>query len=230
MDLGYYTAEVIGVSSSGVLAPGPLFFSNLLLTLKKSRYDGFRVAAGHAMVEVPLVIALSAGLFSIHLLEPSSHWIALSGGIAILGFAGQQTFSVLKSAKGSMNTTNQSGAASVGLLAKCKIFSLSKNQNPIAIGALLSGLNPFFLLWWFTVGLKLIFDSQQFGMAPGVALLLSFHIWMDFAWLGATGFLFSKASSLYARSNKIQLILTLCATAIMIAYGVTFVLSSLAEA
>ena len=59
-----FSLQVILVSTSGVLSPGPLFFINILYGSKYGSFVGLKIASGHAIVEFPLIIALSYGLHS----------------------------------------------------------------------------------------------------------------------------------------------------------------------
>ena len=54
--------EVIVLSASGVLAPGPLFFANLVYGIRLDKWSGIKVASGHMVVELPIIIMLAAGL------------------------------------------------------------------------------------------------------------------------------------------------------------------------
>ena len=47
---------VIIVSVSGVMAPGPLFAANVSYGLKGGAKTGIKMAIGHTIVELPLVI------------------------------------------------------------------------------------------------------------------------------------------------------------------------------
>ena len=82
--------EVIALSASGVLAPGPLFFANLAYATRLDRWSGVKVAHGHTVVELPLIIMLAAGLFTFDVAKKYSGVIGFVGGIAILGFASLQ--------------------------------------------------------------------------------------------------------------------------------------------
>ena len=69
----------------------------------------------------------------------------------------------------------------------------SKRSGPIILGIVFSALNPFFLIWWSTVGLKLITDSIfLFGVVLGILFTFFFHIWMDYVWLTVTSYMISK--------------------------------------
>ena len=59
-----FAGEVILVSASGVLSPGPLFFTNIIYGSKQGVTAGIKIAFGHTIVEFPLVIALALGLFT----------------------------------------------------------------------------------------------------------------------------------------------------------------------
>ena len=84
-----------------------------------------------------------------------------------------------------------------------------------------SALNPFFLVWWFTAGLKLITDSAAFGLTSGVAILFGLHIWMDYAWLAATAYLASRGSSVL--KSRYYPLLLLALAAVLVYYGITYV-------
>jgi ABC-type tungstate transport system substrate-binding protein len=54
-----FTAEVVLLSASGVLSPGPLFLANLIYGSK----GGIKIALGHTIVELPLIIILALSIF-----------------------------------------------------------------------------------------------------------------------------------------------------------------------
>jgi threonine/homoserine/homoserine lactone efflux protein len=195
--------EVIALSASGVLAPGPLFFANLAYGTRHDKWSGIKVAYGHTAVELPLIIILAAGLFTFDTAKKYSSVVGLIGGIAILAFAGLQIASIIKEKRGH-DTPNIVGS-----------------KGPFIVGIALSALNPFFILWWFTVGLKLIADSAAFGVTTGVAILFVLHIWMDYAWLASTAYLASKGT--FALKSKYYPTLLLGLIVVLMYYGVSFI-------
>jgi threonine/homoserine/homoserine lactone efflux protein len=196
--------EVITLSASGVLAPGPLFFANLAYGTQHDRWSGIKVAYGHTIVELPLIIILAAGLVAFDTAKKYTGVIGVIGGIAILVFAGLQIASIFKQIHGYEKNSNSLGS-----------------KGPIIGGIILSALNPFFVLWWFTVGLKLVVDSEVFGVVNGIAILFALHIWMDYAWLGSTAYLASIGASVLR--SKYYPALRLGLTVVLIYYGVSFV-------
>jgi threonine/homoserine/homoserine lactone efflux protein len=199
--------EVIVLSASGVLAPGPLFFANLVYGTRLDKWSGIKVASGHTVVELPLIIILAAGLSTFDAAIKYAGIIGLIGGIAILAFAALQIASIIVKEKPAHDTRHMAGI-----------------KGPFVVGVALTALNPFFLLWWFTVGLKLISDSAAFGVSTGVIILFALHIWMDYAWLGGTAYLASKGAFLL--ESKYYWLLLLGLAAVLMYYGISFVLQA----
>jgi len=51
-----FAVLVIVISASGVMAPGPLFAATVSYGLREGTRAGFKMAIGHTIVELPLVI------------------------------------------------------------------------------------------------------------------------------------------------------------------------------
>lgn len=197
--------EVIVISASGVLAPGPLFFANMLYGTRQGARAGIKVAFGHTVVELPVMILLVAGLFSSAVATHYAGAIGIVGGIGIMGFAVMQVIGVAKR------------RSRMQPVAETK-------KGPFLAGVALTALNPLFLVWWFTVGLKLVSDSAAFGLVAGIFILFALHIWMDYAWLATTAYLASRGSS--ALKSKYYPLLLLGLAAVLAYYGLTLVLNA----
>jgi threonine/homoserine/homoserine lactone efflux protein len=208
MDLLDFGVQVIAISASGVLAPGPLFFTNILYGTRHGAKAGVKVACGHTVIELPLIVLLAVGLFTSTAVMQYAGTIGLVGGIGILIFATLQIANLIK------KRNNHAAPAVAG----------NNRKGPFIAGIALTALNPFFLLWWFTVGLKLVTDSATFGLAPGIVVLFALHIWMDYAWLTCTAYLASKGSSVL--KSKYYSLLLVGLTAVLTYYGVLFVMQA----
>ena len=213
MDLLGFGAQVILISASGVIFPGPLFFANLVYGSKQGIYSGIKMAFGHTIVELPLIIILTSGLITFSSITTSnlgSKIISLSGGIVILVFSAMQIIASLK----------QKNAE------KSIFFNIDSKKNPFVVGSILSALNPFFILWWLTAGVKLITNSLElYGFAIGTIVLFCFHIWMDYVWLAFTAHLISKGSLII--KSKYYPVLLLALSAALVYYGIYFILTAL---
>jgi threonine/homoserine/homoserine lactone efflux protein len=189
-----FAAQVIFISVLGVLSPGPLFFANLIYGSKEGFYSGVKIASGHTIVELLLVILLAAGIFgfsSFKLTSESIRIIGLVGGTAIIIFSISQITNIIKRRR-NIDVANDNNKSSYSYFSKISNKCI-RLERPFIIGLAFTALNPFFIIWWLTVGLKLISDSVYlFGIVEGILILFSFHIWMDYAWLSVTAYLMSK--------------------------------------
>src|SRR5687768_6650247 len=210
-----FSLQVILISTSGVLSPGPLFFINLLYGTRYGSFVGLKIASGHAIVEFPLIIILSYGLYTFSSFNVSDvifKFIGTIGGIFILFFSILQINSILRDKKSnpSQGITNTK-------------FNI---RNPILVGFIFTILNPFFLVWWFTIGSKMISDSIiNFGIVEGTSLVFFSHIWMDYFWLWFTSFMINKGKSVI--KEKIYQIFVFTISVILGIYGIYLLFTSL---
>ena len=63
-----FAVTVIIISASGVMTPGPLFAANIAYGLQGGGKVGIKMAVGHTIVELPLVILLGIGVFSFEII------------------------------------------------------------------------------------------------------------------------------------------------------------------
>jgi len=198
-----FAIAVITISVSGVMSPGPLFAANVAYGLKGGARAGLKMAYGHTIVELPLVILLGVGALSLESVPQFRETVALAGAISLFVFAGIQIKSVLK-----------------------KPSSIFEGRHgPFIAGIMLSALNPFFLIWWFTIGFKLISDSLVLASFAGIGIMFAFHIWMDYAWLCTVGFLSSKGKKIL--SSKNYNIFMIAISGVLVYFGIVFALEAL---
>jgi threonine/homoserine/homoserine lactone efflux protein len=238
MNILEFAGEVIVLSASGVLSPGPLFLANLIYGSKQGYYAGIKIANGHMTVELVLVILLSLGILGL------SHFtlgpwvlriVGLIGGIAIILFSLAQILNITKQI-GTIgdiinkdNNTNKHPRISYGtnyLFLLGKINRRIDRGGPLIVGVIFTAMNPFFLMWWLTVGLKLISDSvYQFGVVGGVIILFLFHIWMDYVWLALTAYLISKGKSIF--KIRLYYFFIICTSIALVSYGLYLLVTNI---
>ena len=190
---------VIAISASGVMAPGPLFAANVSYGLREGTKSGIKMAIGHTIVEFPLVILLGIGVFSLEIFPEFRTVISIFGAITLFIFAILQIKTVMQK----------------------KENTISKpKQGPIVTGIALSVFNPFFIVWWLTIGFKLISDAMLIWAFTGILVVFVMHIWMDFAWLGGISFLASKSSQIISNRNYKALMIVL--SLMLVYFGITF--------
>jgi len=202
-----FAATIVLVTASGALAPGPLSFSAISHGAKLGARGGLAFAVGHTLFEFPLIILLALGLNTI-VNEPAVKlFTGVIGGLALLVFGAMQIREYFSSR-----------------------FSVPKSrgtvfQNPILIGLVFTGLNPFFIVWWLTVGGSLIFEALELALLPGVILMYAFHVWMDYAWLTVVAH-FARVGINMIGARWYRAIMAFFGV-VLIYFGITFLVSAL---
>ena len=207
MDVLNFVATIVLVTASGALAPGPLFFATISHGAKLGARGGLAFAVGHTLFEFPLIVLLALGLNTI-VGEPAVKLlIGLIGGMALIVFGTIQIRDCLTSR---FDVPKSHGT----------IFS-----NPILIGLGFTGLNPFFIVWWFTAGLGLIHISLTLMGLLGVVFMYICHVWMDYAWLTTVAH-FARVGTNMIGARWYRAIMAFFGV-VLIYFGITFFVSAL---
>ncbi|MEM2897628.1 MAG: LysE family transporter [Candidatus Bathyarchaeia archaeon] len=213
MDLLEFFITVSLISASGALAPGPLFFSTISVGMKKGSMAGLRVSIGHTAVEFPLVILIAFGLGKVLSLAYIKTLLGIIGGVAII------LLGILE-IKNSIKSLYENMSVHAELIDRKNL----KNFDPFLIGLTLSLFNPFFLLWWATVGLVLIAEALEFLAFYGILIMYVFHVWIDYAWLIFITLLAYRVERIL-NSRAYYAILALLGF-ILVSLGINFILKS----
>ncbi|MCK9230698.1 MAG: LysE family translocator [Syntrophales bacterium] len=150
------------IALSGALMPGPLLTATISESSRRGFVAGPLMIAGHAVLELGLVIALLLGLAPFIKLPSVFATTALVGSV-ILFWMAFGMFRSLPSLSLSWEKTRDRG------------------RHPMVTGIAMSVANPYWFIWWATIGLGYILYSWQFGFW-GVAFFFSGHILADLAW------------------------------------------------
>jgi len=191
---------VVLISTSGVLSPGPLFFANLIYGSKYGYKAGLKCSYGHTIVELPLILLLAFGVLSLEAFPAFKPAISIVGGITLIAFSIIQILFAIKKKQNTMQT----------------------RYSPLLIGIIFSALNPFFIIWWLTIGMKMITDALTLASMVGLAFMFMTHIWMDYAWLTTIAHLANKGVKVI--DSKYYSILLLGLSAALIYLGSNFII------
>jgi threonine/homoserine/homoserine lactone efflux protein len=170
--------------------PGPLFAANVLQGTRGGARSGFIISIGHMLVELPLVMLMALGISSLLNFPGFATVVGLIGGSALIIFGVLQIRDVTKSSFGNE-----------------PVESAGQQKKSLMLGVALTGLNPFFIVWWLTVGLGLVVQAVELGALLGVLIMYASHVWMDYAWLTGTAYLAARGKTLIqARGYRLLLI------------------------
>jgi len=204
-ELATFLVSAVLISLSGVMAPGAITAATVAQGTR-SRWAGLLISIGHGIVEMPLIALLMLGLH--FFFEKSSVQIAIGvlGGCFLL-WMGYNMIRQIRQAQTEEST--------------------NAGTNSIVTGILLSATNPYFLLWWAVVGLKLAMDAKALGILA-LILFAIIHWLCDVVWLSIlsiAAYVTHKGAGLFGQ--KLQRgILLFCGIALLI-FGVKFIFDAL---
>lgn len=168
----------------------------------KSPFAGILLSLGHAVVEVPLIILIYFGFARFFENQVVQIVLSLVGGAMIL-FMGIDMFRSRS---------------------KITMEKQDTRYGAFTSGIIMSVMNPFFLLWWATVGSMLIMKVIPFGIGA-LAGFIAVHWLVDLIWLSFVSVLVYKTHNLW--SSKVQLWVFVLNSLFLAGFGGYFIYSGI---
>jgi len=147
------------IGLTGALAPGPTLVATINASISGDWKIGPKVVFGHMIAESVLFLLIVLGLATLAI--PYTSAIAVIGGIALIAF-------------GALTITGSRGASLNGPVT-------GTVSNPFVAGLVTSAANPYFWIWWLTIGSAMVIA----GLAGGIVLAGVFmigHWCADLGW------------------------------------------------
>ena len=171
MDALILGVQAFVVGLSGAMSPGPYLTVTITRTLRKGPMSASLMLVGHALLEAALLVGFAFGL-QYFLQRPSvALALALAGGAVLLWMGYGLLASALR------------GTAAAGLDGAEAAVTPGRSLGAVAHGAVVSLSNPWWTLWWATIGVKLAADGLAIG-AVGVLAFFIGHQLADVSWYG----------------------------------------------
>lgn len=148
------------VAFSGAASPGPLLAVAIVEGNRRGFLAGPLLIVGHGILELLMLFLLVLGLDKLLAKPFVEDIISLVGG-AFLLYMG---VGISRSSFEEKSMDEEEGGG-----------------NTLFLGALVSLSNPYWTIWWITVGVAILSKSLPFGLL-GVALFFTGHILADFLW------------------------------------------------
>jgi threonine/homoserine/homoserine lactone efflux protein len=227
-------ATSFGIGFTGALMPGPLTTLAVRETMRRGFWAGPLLAAGHSLLELPLVIGLALGLSRFLDNDSVKGGIGIVGGIFLL-WMGVHILGALPKEAPALAVPRANGPATAHNNPQRQLFqrkdSLAANQPwpsaALVLGGaaiLVSHSNPGFTAWWATAGTLLVRQGLDHG-AAGVASIYTGHILSDIVWLTALGLVLASGRRLMS-GLAYRAVLGVCAF-FLLALGAYFMASGL---
>ncbi len=181
------------------MLPGPL----TAVTIAKGYHNqnaGSLIAVGHAVIELPLMALVYFGFSQFFASPDAKRIIGLVGGLVLISM-GALVFRGIRKSAG-------------------KVADLP--YNSLTAGIIMTGTNPYFFLWWATIGITLIAGAAVFGVL-GLALFAVVHLACDLVWEQVVSMSVFRTRHLW--TPKVQKIVFGVCALVLVAFGVYFCVS-----
>ncbi len=202
--LGLFLLSAAGISLTGVMLPGPMTAATIAKGYS-DKHAGAWIAAGHAVIEIPLIAVIYAVIYFgfEHFIDSPQveRGIYIAGGLMLL-YLGFRMF----------RATSEANDTVGGL-----------PVSSLLTGVVITGTNPAFYIWWATVGTALVIGAAKFGLV-GVILFTVVHLPCDLAWSE-----FLSVSTYESRrwwTQKVRRIVFSVCALVLAGFGIWFCLSA----
>lgn len=169
---------------SGALMPGPLLTVTVVESARRGFVTGPLIILGHGILELALILALVKGAASyLHHASVTSTVSIVGGGVLFWMGIGM----IIQSRHITLSADHP---------AKGK-DGLAHGFHPVVAGIVVSASNPYWLIWWLTIGLGYMLMAMRYGIV-GLVVFFVGHIMADLIWYSLVSFGVSRGRRLFA--------------------------------
>jgi len=186
-----------GVGLTGALAPGPVLVATINSSLRGGWIMGPKLVAGHALVELGIFVMILLGVSVA--MDKYASYIAEIGGIALILFG---ILTLLDSRSATMTGSNKQAIS-----------------NPYLAGILTSAANPYFWIWWFSIGSAFVLEGLRSGLLLASVFMVG-HWGADFGWYTLVATSFSRGKHILSE-KRYRIVLAFCGGCLVI-FGLHF--------
>ena len=168
---------------SGAMMPGPLLTVAVVGSVRRGFITGPLLMLGHSILELALIIAIVKGAASYLKHALVTNTISIVGG-GVLFWMG------------------------LGMIIQSRHISLPINDSakekadigygfhPVVEGIVVSVSNPYWLIWWLTIGLGYMLMAMGYGTV-GILSFFVGHIMADFLWYSLVSYGVSRGKKFF---------------------------------
>ena len=190
------------------MMPGPLLAYTISASAKHGFLAGPLLILGHAILELVLIFALVMGLNQFLEGDTFTSIVAFIGG-AVLTFMG---FAMLRQGWRRVQIPLETSAGFV------------QSRKIVVSGIVVSMSNPYWFIWWATIGMTYLLWSLELG-AAGVTSFFTGHILADLSWYALVSFVIATGRKALNKTVY-SWVLIVCGL-ILIGLGIYFLVSGI---
>ncbi len=203
------------VAFSGALVPGPMLTLVISSVARKGFWTSFFIVVGHAILELIVVIGFFLGILKFLDNPLIARIIGILGGIFLLYIGTDIIVSIFKKKfiidfKSVLKQRTITGKSTIIVIFK---------------GILISLMNPYWYIWWISIGAAFILKSVQFN-TTGITSFYIGHISADFIWYLFIGFLVNTGRRFF--NQKIYNGILIACSIFLFYLGIRFIIEAVA--
>ena len=202
------------VGFSGALVPGPMLTLVISSVAEKGFWTSFFIVIGHSLLELAVVISFFLGVLK-YLQNPLIvKIIGILGGVFLLYLGVDILISIFKKKN------------KINFKSTVKKRTITGKSTGIIIlkGILISLMNPYWYIWWITIGAAFIIKSVEFNTL-GISSFYIGHISADFIWYLFIGFLINTGRKFF--NQKIYNGILAACSIFLFYLGIRFIIEAL---
>jgi len=201
----FFSSFLIGFS--GAIVPGPVLSVTIVETVRRGFVASSLIVLGHGIVELVWVIALSMGIAKLSSGSAATAFISIAGGVILTWMGVAMGLDAFRGAGLSLNRQRSEGHHSLG---------------PVVLGGVTSASNPYWYLWWATVGAAYIARARASGLgSAGSVAFFGGHILSDLVWYSLVGLMVVLGRT-FLSDRVYKGLLVLCGV-FLVGMGISFV-------
>ena len=165
------------IALSGALVPGPLFSITVAESAKRGASAGPLIIIGHGILEISLIALIILGITPFLTSPPAKTVICAIGGLVLI-YMGYRLIRDARTARLFLTGGEE-----------------KRGLHPVFTGIIGSISNPYWSIWWITIGLGYLVSSLKFGFL-GVMVFFIGHIIADLVWYSLISFAVAKGKKM----------------------------------
>lgn len=188
---------------TGAMAPGPLLTVTISESTRRGGIVGPLVVLGHGILEAALLVLIVFGVGSLLNNRALLGFISFGGGLVLLYMA-------------------------IDIIRGLKHYSLDqetdqgkKRLHPVLAGIVVSIANPYWFIWWLTIGMGYVIFAGGLGI-KGVAAFYAGHILSDLAWYSFVSYGVQFGGK-YVSTRVLKGVLFVCSL-FLVFFGIFFII------
>ena len=202
------------VGFSGALVPGPMLTLVISSVARKGFWTSFFIVVGHSLLELVVVIGFFLGILK-YLDNPIiTKTIGLLGGIFLLYIGVDIVVSIFK----------KKFTIDFKSVLKQRTITGKSTGTVILKGILISLMNPYWYIWWISIGAAFLIKSVGFNTL-GVSSFYVGHISADFIWYLFIGFLVNTGRRFF--NQKIYNGILIACSIFLFYLGIRFIIDAI---